>query len=115
MSAEHTPGPWKTTGLNVRASDGGLICTAANLWADQATPQDVKEANARLIAAAPRLFDAVNMTLIFCDVVAMALLKAGDINTGRDASMFAMALRSILNQSNLTERKKFDGDPRANN
>jgi len=63
MSTEHTPGPWKTTGLNVRAADGGLICTATNLWADQATPQDVKEANARLISCAPEMLEVLKRLL----------------------------------------------------
>ena len=59
MTAKHTPGPWvaeefthKTTRLRVRTADGAAtIC--------QVTALIHKEANARLIAAAPDLFSAI--------------------------------------------------------
>lgn len=51
---------WKVTGLNIRSQDGGLICTVTNLWADTTTPLAEKEANARLIAAAPELQAALD-------------------------------------------------------
>jgi len=54
----HTPGPWRTTGLNVRAGDA-LICYATNHWADDETPESERQANANLIAAAPELLDAL--------------------------------------------------------
>ena len=59
MKTDFTPGPWRQTGTNVRTKDGGLICTAANHWADTTTPGGEKEANARLIAAAPELLAAL--------------------------------------------------------
>jgi hypothetical protein len=50
----HTPGPWRTTGLNVRADDA-LICYATNHWANYETPESERQANADLIASAPDL------------------------------------------------------------
>jgi hypothetical protein len=54
----HTPGPWRTTGLNVRAGDA-LICYASNHWADDETPESERQANADLIASAPDLLSAL--------------------------------------------------------
>lgn len=53
-------GQWRITGPNIRNQDGGLICTVTNLWADTTTPLAEKEANARLIAAAPELRAALD-------------------------------------------------------
>jgi len=54
----HTPGPWRTTGLNVRAGDA-LICYATNHWANYETPESERQANADLIASAPDLLSAL--------------------------------------------------------
>lgn len=54
----HTPGPWRTTGLNVRAGDA-LICYATNHWADDETPESERQANADLISSAPELLAAL--------------------------------------------------------
>jgi hypothetical protein len=58
MTSTHTPGPWRTTGVNVRAGDA-LICYAMNHHANAETPESEKLANARLIAAAPDLLLAL--------------------------------------------------------
>lgn len=58
MKSEFTPGPWRTTGPNVRAGDA-LICYATNHHANAETPESEKLANARLIAAAPDLLLAL--------------------------------------------------------
>jgi len=58
MKTQFTPGPWRTTGLNVRAGDA-LICYATNHWADDETPENERQANANLIAAAPDLLSAL--------------------------------------------------------
>lgn len=55
---QFTPGPWRTTGVNVRAGDA-LICYATNHHANVETPESEKLANARLIAAAPDLLLAL--------------------------------------------------------
>ncbi len=58
MKLNFTPGPWRTTGPNVRAGDA-LICYAMNHHANAQTPEPEKLANARLIAAAPDLLLAL--------------------------------------------------------
>ena len=50
--SEHTPGPWKVVGLSV-ISDSGIICNPPS------GPIDELEANARLIAAAPDMLEAL--------------------------------------------------------
>jgi hypothetical protein len=65
----HTPGPWRTTGLNVRAGDA-LICYATNHWADCETPESERQANADLIASAPDLLAALEvMTKAYVELV----------------------------------------------
>ena len=59
MNTQHTPGPWKVTGLYVREQDGGLVASINDLWHDQKTPKAEKNANARLMAAAPDLLAAL--------------------------------------------------------
>ena len=58
MKTPHTPGPWRQTGINVRAGDA-LICWATNHHANAETPESEKLANARLIASAPDLLLAL--------------------------------------------------------
>ncbi|MGU3495895.1 hypothetical protein ACLBXM_17785 [Xanthobacteraceae bacterium A53D] len=54
-----TPGPWRQYafgGPQIDAvKDGHAVCT---MWGDEKDPRDSIHANARLIAAAPDLFDA---------------------------------------------------------
>ncbi len=69
MSATHTPGPWKAAGYYVRqAGNGGnrMITDIAFTGPHHTPPQGypkscrlVDEANARLIAAAPELLEAL--------------------------------------------------------
>lgn len=59
MTTQHTTGPWNVTGLYVREQDGGLVASINDLWHDQKTPKSEKNANARLIAAAPELLAAL--------------------------------------------------------
>jgi hypothetical protein len=59
----HTPGPWNVTGLYVRERDGGLIASILDLWHGQRTPKAKKNANARLISAAPDLLAALKELL----------------------------------------------------
>jgi hypothetical protein len=58
MKPQFTPGPWRTTGLNVRADDA-LVCYATNHWANYETPESERQANANLIASAPDLLAAL--------------------------------------------------------
>ncbi len=78
--SEHTPGPWAvveetfgydTTGTGqattkIRAEDGSLICqVAAGMNRHNPGKRD-KEANARLIAAAPELLEALVLAAERC-------------------------------------------------
>lgn len=64
MTTQHTTGPWNVTGLYVREQDGGLVASINDLWHDQKTPKAEKNANARLIAAAPELLAALQALTI---------------------------------------------------
>ena len=55
---QHTPGPWRQTGVNIRAGDA-LIAFATDHYADDHTLESEKLANARLISHAPELLDAL--------------------------------------------------------
>ena len=53
---KHTPGPWETTGPNVRESkSGGLLFVQSCPFADAEPDADEQDANLRLVAAAPML------------------------------------------------------------
>lgn len=54
--SKHTPGPWVDGGYDVEASDRTLVCSMSGWRGPQAT-----KANARLIAAAPELLEALKL------------------------------------------------------
>ena len=54
----HTPGEWKFDGRQIWATDGGGIAVAANICT-MVGKQEMRYANAHLIAAAPALLKAV--------------------------------------------------------
>ena len=53
-----TPGPWRATGVNVRAGDA-LLAVCTDHYADERTLESEKLANARLIACAPQMLLAL--------------------------------------------------------
>ena len=53
--SKHTPGPWHSCDHRVGRQDGARI---ADTWSS-AVPRDEQAANARLIAAAPELLEAL--------------------------------------------------------
>lgn len=70
MSGQHTPGPWLCQPTNIDGPDYGVCIVADNLgglvgaalpWATEIDSGDMArvEANARLIAAAPELLEAL--------------------------------------------------------
>ena len=88
MNTQHTPGPWNVTGLYVRERDGGLVASINDLWHDQKTPKGEKNANARLMAAAP-------------DLLALAydfgqMLTGMDPYTVDDASIMRDKIKAII-------------------
>lgn len=58
-NAKHTPGPWEHDGYSVEGPDSRLVCNMSG-WKGAG----VTEANARLIAAAPEMRDALR-SIIF--------------------------------------------------
>jgi hypothetical protein len=62
---KHTQGPWEVTSANrpfeylevMGSQDGRIVCGME--WTDNASTQARHEANARLIAAAPELLEAL--------------------------------------------------------
>jgi len=61
---KHTPGPWTLEydySLVMPAKDGNHIVTAGPIGPDESSREE-KRANARLIAAAPELLDALRKT-----------------------------------------------------
>lgn len=56
MTTQHTPGPWHTAGRVVRDAYGNKVTEVATA---RHIVEGTPEANARLIAAAPRMSDAL--------------------------------------------------------
>ena len=65
MKFHYTPGPWRQTGVNVRAfgEDGALVAVATNYWANSETLECKRLANARLISCAPEMLEALTRLL----------------------------------------------------
>ena len=90
--SKHTPGPWFAqagylTIYNLSDGNVGTTCAIAKVLRDQ-PGDDQAEANARLIAAAPELYDAAENaldTLLSCCV-------AGDGVDDRDAILEAQQM-----------------------
>ena len=68
MTAQHTPGPWKVkAGTNAVLAGRKQICSHVNaasaLPVNMLEDQEIAQANARLIAAAPDLLEALKGVL----------------------------------------------------
>jgi len=73
MNTQHTPGPWQTDRNNVHAAQIATIhgCTNSDwveIWSPAAfaASEETQEANARLIAAAPELLEALDRIADMC-------------------------------------------------
>ena len=96
MMAQHTPGPWKITGPNIRSEDGALLFVQGNHFDSRyladGEPDPVEQAaNRRLVAAAPTLLAAAQnaitnwdnkMELVEWIETTMESLKAAILKTG---------------------------------
>jgi hypothetical protein len=91
--AKHTPGPWAAHGCAVYTADnwsegrnlGGLLVAVASPAEADSQPQDEDLANARLIAAAPELLEALLL-------VERAWTGDGvDMGTAIDSALLAIA------------------------
>ena len=76
MSAKHTPGPWLTDRRNAHTGQIATIHHCLNndwieiwtdKWAETGLGEGEQEANARLIAAAPELLDALTEIVAAAD------------------------------------------------
>ena len=74
MGIKHTPGPWKWVQLDfsgyyheLHDKSGTVICDDGSAQGEYSAQIDVKGANARLIAAAPELLEALEDALIDFD------------------------------------------------
>jgi hypothetical protein len=74
MKSLHTPGPWLRIGTNIGTPDGGIIASMS-IMSIVSMEKGERDANARLIAAAPELLD----TLI--GLVEMCVMH-GDFSNG---------------------------------
>lgn len=81
--AKHAPGPWKAQGLAIVASDRSFVGRVYPWCAD---PQDAEcaKANARLIAAAPELLEALEEIVSAADGDGWSQLDA-DLRKARAA------------------------------
>ena len=95
MKSQHTPGPWRRTGVNVRAGDA-LICYATNHHANCETPEPEKLANAYLIASAPELLAALEKAIEHIEDIYL--------HDGFPAPDFVTESRSLIAKAN--------GDPK---
>lgn len=60
-----TPGPWINVGGWVDAENNGIICSLSSV---DRKPEEVSDANANLIAAAPELLEALQDLVVRCRV-----------------------------------------------
>lgn len=65
MDAKHTPGPWKTDGLQITCDSDIHTIAECSEWLPEF--QDERRANARLIAASPDLLHALEMVSEWAD------------------------------------------------
>jgi hypothetical protein len=109
MNPQHTPGPWKAEGYNVRQSgqNGTRIIADVCYTGPHHTPPHeypkscrlVDEANARLIASAPELLNALQYQLDLMEWIETADTESPfyeqtmtlRLNTGRDYMESAIA------------------------
>ena len=92
MSAKHTPGPWEAIGNLVRSpmdkesGSGVQLAECADRYYQKVNSDEAK-ANARLIAAAPELLEALVLLLRYtlaCEAM-MNVKPAGQIEIARSA------------------------------
>ncbi len=86
MGSKHTPGPWETDRNNVHTGQIATIHHCLNNdWVEVWSPnwpadEAEQEANARLIAAAPELLDAL-IEAVECGMVPISSAKDGGAST----------------------------------
>lgn len=87
----HTPGPWAVNPFCAQVDcqkfcdDGTLVPVCQLLWPTKYCSEDETEANARLIAAAPELLEALEDATMFLDLVRMRARREGDAGQAAEA------------------------------
>ncbi len=76
----HTPGPWRLTedGHVTDAAGNGIVIDGICQPHGYVPPDDVSRANARFIAAAPLMYDALKLFMKFPEARALAEIAAID-------------------------------------
>lgn len=74
--AKHTPGPWRKSGVIIKGANGEAVCFLSQRNDDHRKPDGELEANARLIAAAPKLLEALEVIVAAFDGDIADALKA---------------------------------------
>ena len=95
MTTQHTPGPWTVTnsGLSIKSSGHSIHDRIADVYHSEKSAE-IDRANARLIAAAPELLEALKGTLAMLE-----LLNAPGTNDPIEARVF-QARAAILKATN---------------
>jgi len=96
MKLQHTPGPWRRTGVNVRAGDA-LICYATNHHANAETSESEKLSNAHLIASAPELLAALKTAIEHIEDIYL--------HDGYPAPDFVDEFRSLIAKANCDPKE----------
>ncbi len=104
--SKHTPGPWHHTGRefnDVRDSDDELVAVALHLRVGQPERSvQEAEANARLIAAAPELLEALKtaMQQLETDAIFMSLSGANGDHQAKAALIARAAIAKATGETN---------------
>lgn len=98
--SEHTPGPWQTESElpyarkpRVHAKDWTLIAEVGNAQNER---QDIWEADARLIAAAPDLADALGKALVAMRFAKAFVSDEYDLDPAMHIAIDALAKAGII-------------------
>jgi hypothetical protein len=92
-----TPGPWHVSGGTVNGPDGTLVCGIPD---PQNTPK--RQANARLISAAPDLLDAIDELLVWCAD------QSGPMPTKKASAAYAKAT-GLTPEAQYASREAIEG------
>ena len=101
MSA-HTPGPWSVSNgnlirVNANGFHGACVCGVHKIGKFNGATEDVALANARLIAAAPDLLDALKKARQFiANGIELGFIRMPDASTPDSAHETLTLIRSVI-------------------
>ncbi len=82
---QHTPAPWINTGKEIRQAKTSLILATVYNHRSSNQPTDEAEANARLIAAAPELLEALKLGLYLLTIPAVRDIMKSQLESGESS------------------------------